>query len=66
MKNNDKKTSEDKIEKDEVVFLDDKNKTEEKVEIEIGDFVAVKDLAEKMKLYYLKDTKNQSLFFVIR
>ncbi len=41
MKDNNKKSSEDKVEKDEIV-------SSEKTEIEIGDFVGVKDLAEKM------------------
>ncbi len=49
MKKNNKKTSEDKPEKDKVISHED-NKEKEKIEIEIGDFVAVKSLAEKMEI----------------
>ena len=48
MENNNKKSGEDKTEKDEIVSRDGEDKIKEKVEIEIGDFVAVKNLAEKM------------------
>ncbi len=51
MKKNNKKTSEDKPEKDEAISREDqKDKQKEKTEIEIGDFVAVKTLAEKMDI----------------
>ncbi len=47
MKDNNKKTSGDKVEKDEIVSPEDQK---EKTEIEIGDFVAIKNLAEKMEV----------------